>query len=102
MSFLERAANNVLQATEEIANLMEEGINALLTGELPKSTEEGGEAMPPPNEGIKIDDDDFDDEMIEEEFMHSPLEGIADSVLGDLMSHSVSLFLMCIAVFNAW
>jgi hypothetical protein len=99
MSFLERAANNVLQATEEITNRMEEGISALLTGELPKSTE-GEEAMPPSNEGIKIDDDDFDDEMIEEEFMNSPLEGIADSVIGDLMAHSVILFLMSIGVLN--
>lgn len=65
---------------------MEEGISAILTGELPKSSPD----TPSSSYGMPGGDMGEDFEEIEEEFMHSPLEGIADSVLGDLMVNSVS------------
>lgn len=80
--YFQRVANDVLKASEEITARMEDGITAML-GDLSKTAGGGGGATPPPefdgDEGFEI----------EEEFMGSPLNGIADSVLGDLMHNSV-------------
>ena len=97
-SVFEKIANEVLQATERISNSLDDGISLLLNGELaagggsPSADSSrdagagqefasgGGEAM-------------NDDELVitEEELamMGSPLDGIANSVLGDIMAGQV-------------
>ena len=92
--YFQRVANDVLKASEEITARMEDGISAML-GDLsstpPTSSGSGsGSATPPTSPEFDNVDDDFE---IEEEFMGSPLNGIADSVLGDLMQNSVRIIL---------
>ena len=86
--YFQRVANDVLKASEELSARMEDGLTAMMTGELPKAATEGSGATPPPT-ADGFGEDDFE---IEEEFMHSPLEGIAESVLGDLMQNSVRYY----------
>ena len=90
--YFSKALNDLLVATEQIAYRMEEGLAALWTGELPhhtttttKSAESdhdthGKASTAEPNEWDTADDDDDDDP-----FQHSPLEGIAENVLGDIV-----------------
>jgi hypothetical protein len=102
-SFFSRAANQVLQASEDMANRMEEGISVLMTGDLPstKGAEQNGipESSSSSNEQPGFDFDDLDLENLSEEelqkilseemMQHSPLEGIADSVIGDIFAGQV-------------
>ena len=88
--YFQRVANDVLKASEEITARMEDGISAIL-GDLsstPPTSSGSGSATPPTSPEFDNVDDDFE---IEEEFMGSPLNGIADSVLGDLMQNSVRI-----------
>ena len=98
-SFFGKIADDV----EKIATRMEEGWNVSMTGELPNEQQEQ-----PPIHGVggsgsvdNIDLDEFDldglteqeiQELLSEEMMqNSPLAGIADSVLGDIMAGQVSV-----------
>jgi hypothetical protein len=79
---------------------MEEGISVLMTGDLPEGAEQNGipESSSSSNEP-EFDSDDFDlDNLSEEELQrllsqemmqNSPLEGIADSVIGDIVGGQV-------------
>lgn len=93
-----RLANEVLEASEQIVNRFEEGYNVLTTGEL--KPDQG--SQPPPAGATmgsipNMDDADLDSlseedlqRLLEEHLMDSsPLEGIADSVLGDIVSRQV-------------
>lgn len=93
---LDRLANEVLEASEQIVTRFEEGISVLTTGELPQqvaSDDAAGHEMP------NLDDMDIDDlseeevqRLLEEQLMdNSPLEGIASSVIGDIVSKQVSV-----------
>lgn len=98
-NFFTKVANDVLQASEDIVNRMEEGISVLMTGEIPKQQNDAGK---PPQESSSIpfdyeediDIDNLSEEEIQriltEEMMeNSPLEGIADSVIGDIVAGQV-------------
>ena len=74
-----RIINHVLETSEKIVNVVEEGISILLKGE-PSS---GGRAST-----TKSIPNDFDDE--EMRMPSSPLQGISDSVLGNIMKGQVS------------
>ena len=80
-SYWTKLANDVLEATEQIAIRMEEGINALMSGDAAKSDDQAKE--PEQHNDEVLDDEEFDD------MDGSPLEGIADSVIGDIMSNQV-------------
>lgn len=82
-----KIANEILEATERVAARIEEGISVLSSGKLPGATNEespmdsDSDTIMAQDEGLHMDD-----------FMDgSPLEGIADSVIGDLMGGQVSL-----------
>ena len=93
---LDRLANEVLEASEQIVTRFEEGISVLTTGELPQQTASDGAAG---HEMPNLDDMDIDDLseeevqiLLEEQLMdNSPLEGIASSVIGDIVSKQVSV-----------
>jgi hypothetical protein len=91
-SYYQKLVNDVLEATEQIANRMEDGLSALLTGELPKLRESGagaGTGAFSDQEFEGLDDDEML-HMSEEELMRqSPLSGIADSVIGNIMQSQV-------------
>ena len=97
-SVFEKIANEVLQATERISNSLDDGISLLLNGELAagggspsadssRDAGAGQEFASGGGEGMN------DDELVitEEELamMGSPLDGIANSVLGDIMAGQV-------------
>lgn len=84
--YFQRVANDVLKAAEDMSARIEDGLMAMLKGDLPNAATntEGGSAPPPTADGF-AGDEDFE---MEDDFMNSPLEGIAGSVLGDLMQNS--------------
>jgi hypothetical protein len=73
-SFFTRVANDVLEATEKISNELEASFSAIFSG--------GDDQEKPPAEDTIQEDESGE---IEEEFRHNPLEGIAESVLGDIL-----------------
>lgn len=93
----ERISNEVLEATEMIAARWEEGVSILLgedtTGQDGASSDGG---TPGAGSGQQVDLEDLDlDDLSDEEIQQllhehmdqsSPLEGIADSVMSDIMS----------------
>jgi len=84
-STFERLTNTVLESAEKIATRIEEGLSVILTGALPG---EGVNTAGPKSEFTSDDEDIMTD--IGEDMMGSPLEGIADGVLSDIMSKGVS------------
>jgi hypothetical protein len=97
-TFFKKIAKDVLEATEHISTRLEEGVSALLTGELPKAATQQQQHAESQQEFDPADfDGDFegmDEEeirrMIQDEMtMGSPLNGIADSVIGDIMQGQV-------------
>jgi hypothetical protein len=87
-SFFKKLSNDVLEATEQVANRMEEGLALLFNGGEPQRNNAGqnpasADHNPPFHE--------YDDEQehLEEAFRNNPLQGIADSVVGDIMSGQV-------------
>lgn len=76
--FFTKVANDVLDATERLSNAIDDGVSVLLTGSLPE--EQQREAP-----DIMLEGDDEAEEM----FAHSPLKGMAESVLGDIMQSQV-------------
>lgn len=73
--FFTKLSNEVLEATERISARLEEGLSVLLDGELPKEDS----AAPVDHEALHSEEDAFE----------SPLPGIADGVLDDIMSSQV-------------
>jgi hypothetical protein len=97
-AFFNRIAKDVLEATEHISNQLEEGVSALLTGELPKAAtqqqqqhaESQQEFDPADYEHFEGMDEEEIRRMIQEEMMTgSPLNGIADGVMEDIMQGQV-------------
>jgi hypothetical protein len=100
--FFNRIADDVLKATEQIQNRFEEGWSVLSTGELPnnnKATPEEDFADSAAQQSIQFDDIDLDGlseeeikellEAQEDMMQHSPLKGIADGVMGNIMAGNV-------------
>jgi hypothetical protein len=92
--FFTKVANDVLAASEQLSNRLEDGISAILTGDLALKQKEGGAdagagagsgSVPPQYE--EEFDDQFD--IPEEELRHNPLQGIAESVVGGIMGGQV-------------
>ena len=88
-SFFKRLSNDVLEATEQVANRMEEGLALLFNGGEPDRSNAGQIPAPTDNNPFQGADDDHDQENLEEEFRNHPLQGIADSVVGDILSGQV-------------
>ena len=90
-SYFAKLANEILDASEKLTNRFEEGLNILL-GELDnsKSSSGGGGDIPSP-EGNNADNE-FEGWNDEEEMDDpSPLVGIAESVMGDIMASQVCM-----------
>jgi hypothetical protein len=87
-SYFAKVANDVLEATEQIATRMEEGLTAIMKGETPKQEDHYDQ---PILDGM--DGEDGEDWLtIEEELRRSsPLEGIAESVMGNIMAGQVRM-----------
>ncbi|GAX09965.1 hypothetical protein FisN_11Lh046 [Fistulifera solaris] len=78
-SFLERVANDMLEASEKLVNGVEEGLAILFSSE-----SQTAEETPPPQSVAE----EWDDETMAEEFVlqsSSPLSGIAESVMGNIL-----------------
>lgn len=87
--FFGKIMSDVLDASEKLSNRLEEGLTALFTGELPKIPQD---VVPTPPETPPIDSESFEDELgtLENDVGGgSPLEGIARSVLGDILDSQV-------------
>lgn len=81
--YFQRIANDVLKASEELSAVMEDGIAAMLKGGATKQSQ--GASDNPAESG------EFDMyEDIEEELMNSPLQGMTQSVLNNLIQNQVS------------
>ena len=94
-SFFGKLANEVITATELMADRVEEGLSVLMTGALPGETQSNGKAggsngnVPPMGGGLGEDDDFVMHDLDEDE---GPLKGIADGVLGDILKDQVCSF----------
>jgi hypothetical protein len=95
-SFFSKLANDVFEATEQIATRFEEGLNVLMTGDLPGSAkQESHQEISEPMDILNEEDlENLSEEevqnLLRQEMMeNSPLEGIADSVIGDIMKNKV-------------
>jgi hypothetical protein len=80
-STLAKLANHVLESVELVAARAEEGLALLMAGSKVDGDQAGFDDGP-------FDNDDVTMEM-DEDMIGSPLEGIADSVLSDIMSKQV-------------
>jgi hypothetical protein len=75
-----RLANEVLEATEHVATRMEEGVAALMNGGVVgDSAQQQQQEM------------DHDELLVEQDVINSPLQGIAESVIGNIMEGQVRL-----------
>lgn len=80
-SAFDRLANHILESAEQIATRFEEGLSIVMRGT------HSGEAPEQPTSN------EFDHDVLmemDEDMMGSPLEGIADGVLSDIISKQVS------------
>lgn len=90
--FFTKLTNEVLEATEQVANRMEEGLGLLFSsGDASKQQEDaGGSAAGPSSGGDSIPLGEEDDQAhLEEDLRNNPLQGIADGVMGGIMSGQV-------------
>ena len=95
-SAFSKVANEVLQAAEQVATRMEEGLSVLMNGKLPDEVDDNTATAK--QESPDFDTDTIDDlseeeiqEILQREMMeNSPLGGIADSVIGDIMKNQAS------------
>jgi len=88
--FFEKVANDVLDASEKLSRRMEEGFSVLTTGRLP--TEEGdGGGGGGGGDGVHVDDDEVLKGIPDGAELRtgSPLEGMAESVIGDILDGQV-------------
>jgi hypothetical protein len=87
-SYFTKISNNILEAAELIVTRFDEGLAVIMTGKLPEERE-----APPGGTSDNIPGpDEFEMEM-EEDIFGSPLEGMADSVLKDIMKGQAVCFL---------
>ena len=98
-SFFAKLTNEVLRATEQVTNTLEDGISLLLKGELSQQASSNNANNDKAHAGTFGGNDNMENPMIDDELfddedpmMGSPLEGIANSVLGDIMSKQVRIF----------
>jgi hypothetical protein len=110
--FFQKIASEVLEASEKLSARLEDGISAILTGELPASGQpnanvpnrvgqasEEGQASSFSSGGVGDDTADYGSSQGFEETMEmldgedayggTPLEGIARGVIGDIMANQV-------------
>ena len=80
--------NHILETADQIAARFDEGMSVVMTGKLPGAASE--DATTTGRESVHDPDDILMD--MDEDMMGSPLEGIADGVLGKIMSKQVSDF----------
>ena len=85
-SYFAKLANEILDASEKLTTRFEEGLNVLL-GELDKTSDTA--QQPPLEAGSENEFEGWDEEMMDDP---SPLAGIAESVMGDIMASQVCLF----------
>eukprot|EP00547_Thalassionema_nitzschioides_P002876 CAMPEP_0194200522 /NCGR_PEP_ID=MMETSP0156-20130528/1090_1 /TAXON_ID=33649 /ORGANISM="Thalassionema nitzschioides, Strain L26-B" /LENGTH=235 /DNA_ID=CAMNT_0038925529 /DNA_START=90 /DNA_END=797 /DNA_ORIENTATION=- len=78
-----RLTNQILETADKAANVIDEGLSIMMTGKI----KEDGAPTEEPLTG-DLPDDDILTEM-DEDMMGSPLEGIADGVLKDIMSSNI-------------
>lgn len=78
-----RIANEVLEAAEHIVTRVDEGVAAIMHGSLPHDGASSHNIDSDP-----AADADYDP-LMDEDMEGSPLEGIADSVLSDIMGGQV-------------
>lgn len=94
-SLVSRILQEVLVASEHLSTRLEEGVTALMTGELPKlaATTTKARAINPMTMDFDALNDDEVRQLVQQQgehmMDHSPLEGIAESVLGDIFQGSV-------------
>jgi hypothetical protein len=83
-SYFARIVNEVLDASEKLTIRIEEGLNVVLSGgeEVPKTP---GGTTPPPTTEHEFEG--WDEDYADEE--SSPLAGMAESVMGDILSSQV-------------
>lgn len=80
-SYFSKIANDILEAADQIVTRFDEGLNVILSGKLP---EVGGATPGTTSDNILGSDNDLFMNM-DEEMTGSPLEGMADSVLKDIL-----------------
>lgn len=102
--FFTKVANDVLDATEKLSVRMEEGINAIMTGSLLGDDSSSGSGasdggFPASAPSLSNDADTDDAAFSEEDLMSSPLDGIAESVLSDIMKNQVCLWRILAVIF---
>ena len=106
-SYFARVANEILQSAEQIVTRFEEGISVITTGNLPpkdgqqqqQQQRDGGDAGSTDESFDVFDNDDEDDHDFDvNSGFSSPLEGMAEHVLGDIMSSQVGFFREVFAV----
>lgn len=83
--YFQRVANDVLKASEELSAVMEDGISEMFKTKLGGAADTAGSASETADG--EFEGDDF--EMIEEDLMNNPLQGITEGVLSDLMQNQV-------------
>ena len=94
-SLFNRLSNELLEASNQIQSRFEEGLSALLGEESSSGGTGGSKNGYFPGEFDDLDLDGMDEDevkrVLEQEMMdNSPLEGIADSVIADIVSRQVS------------
>jgi hypothetical protein len=85
--FFTRLTNDVLEATEKVANRMEEGLSLIFNNDAKGAGIGGGPAAHAT--GSQPPYDNNDEEDLEESLRGNPLQGMAESVVGGIMGAQV-------------
>lgn len=86
-SYFAKISNSILEAAEQIVARFDEGLAVITSGKIPDNAN-----LPPNLQNDVLGSDDVTMEM-EEEMLGSPLEGMADSVLKDILKGQSVRFL---------
>eukprot|EP00980_Cylindrotheca_fusiformis_P010099 scaffold2243_cov122-Cylindrotheca_fusiformis.AAC.15 len=93
-TFFDKLTNDVFQATEQIATKLEEGLSVLMTGDLPDVTRSHHVSEPMVMQSEEnfesLSEEEIQNLLLQEMMENSPLEGMADSVIGDIMKNQAS------------
>eukprot|EP00540_Astrosyne_radiata_P005049 CAMPEP_0116844460 /NCGR_PEP_ID=MMETSP0418-20121206/12705_1 /TAXON_ID=1158023 /ORGANISM="Astrosyne radiata, Strain 13vi08-1A" /LENGTH=260 /DNA_ID=CAMNT_0004475425 /DNA_START=38 /DNA_END=817 /DNA_ORIENTATION=+ len=94
--FFTKVTNEILDASEQLAARLEDGLSVIMSGKLSGQEEEAaGEKAPTPTSSSQQEmpsfgeDDDFVMSEVDEDMTTSPLEGIAEGVLKDVFKDQV-------------
>lgn len=90
-SYFTKVANEVLDASEKLAYRLEEGLNLFLGGEVDGASSSGSASKPHQGAASDNEFEGWEDDMDGMD-AGSPLDGIAQSVMGDIMAGQVSSF----------